>query len=37
MLNLAMMNFEFEVFDAVLLEEIGKFYGAIDDICEFID
>lgn len=32
-----MMDFEFEVTDALRLEEIGDFSCAIDDVGEFVD
>lgn len=32
-----MMDFEFEVTDALRLEEIGDFSGTVDDVGEFVD
>jgi hypothetical protein len=37
MLYFSMRYFEFEVFEAVLLEEIRKFKGTVNYVCEFIN
>jgi len=37
MLNFSLGYFEFKIFDAVLLENIGKFEGTINDVGKFIN
>jgi hypothetical protein len=37
MLHFPLVYFEFDVLDAVLFEEVGKFRCAVHDVGEFVD